>query len=71
MKPLCSLSQAGLAFTLSVAAFAPAFTYAENPDAHWPEWRGPSATGAAATGNPPIEWGETKNVRWKAKIGGC
>lgn len=37
---------------------------------NWPQWRGPLATGESPTGNPPIEWSETKNVRWKVPIPG-
>src|ERR1035437_3600225 len=37
---------------------------------NWPQWRGPEATGAALTGNPPTEWSETKNVKWKIEIPG-
>ena len=37
---------------------------------YWPQWRGPEATGVAPTGNPPIEWSETKNVKWKIEIPG-
>lgn len=36
----------------------------------WPQWRGPQATGASPVANPPIEWSETKNVRWKTRIPG-
>jgi outer membrane protein assembly factor BamB len=36
----------------------------------WPHWRGPLMTGAAARGNPPVEWSETKNVKWKVEIPG-
>lgn len=39
-------------------------------DAHWPQWRGPMATGAAGSGTPPLEWSETKNVKWKVEIPG-
>ncbi|HEX8912907.1 MAG TPA: hypothetical protein VF796_11145, partial [Humisphaera sp.] len=40
-------------------------------DANWPQWRGPSGTGtAAAEANPPAEWSETKNVKWKVKLPG-
>ena len=38
-------------------------------DANWPSWRGPSGTGVAS-GAPPIEWAEDKNVRWKSVIPG-
>ena len=37
---------------------------------NWPQWRGPLATGAALSGNPPIEWSEQKNVRWKIPLSG-
>jgi outer membrane protein assembly factor BamB len=37
---------------------------------YWPQWRGPGATGASKTANPPIEWSETKNVRWKIEVPG-
>jgi outer membrane protein assembly factor BamB len=37
---------------------------------NWPQWRGPLGTGAAPSANPPSEWSETKNVRWKVKIPG-
>ena len=37
---------------------------------HWPQWRGPLATGAAVKGNPPIEFGENKNLKWKTAIPG-
>lgn len=37
---------------------------------NWPQWRGPYATGVSKTADPPIEWSETKNVRWKVEIPG-
>jgi outer membrane protein assembly factor BamB len=54
--------------TLLVAAAAaqPDTTH----DRFWPQWRGPYATGVSSTANPPIEWSETKNVRWKIEIPG-
>jgi len=36
----------------------------------WPQWRGPYATGVSKFANPPLEWSETKNVRWKVEIPG-
>ena len=38
--------------------------------ANWPQWRGPLATGVAPDANPPLEWSETKNVKWKIAIPG-
>ena len=45
---------------------------AQNADAdrYWPQWRGPLANGVATTANPPLEWSETRNVRWKVEIPG-
>ena len=37
---------------------------------YWPQWRGPQATGVAPHGDPPVEWSESKNVRWKIEIPG-
>ena len=42
----------------------------QNPAKNWPQWRGPLATGVAPYGDPPIEWSEVKNVRWKTAIAG-
>lgn len=36
----------------------------------WPQWRGPMLTGAAQKGNPPVEFGETKNLKWKLELPG-
>lgn len=36
----------------------------------WPQWRGPLANGVAPEADPPREWSETKNVKWKVKIPG-
>ncbi len=45
---------------------------AEDPAAaaNWPQFRGPLATGVALQGDPPTEWNETKNVRWKVAVPG-
>ncbi|MDP6929450.1 MAG: PQQ-binding-like beta-propeller repeat protein [Planctomycetota bacterium] len=40
------------------------------PHHQWPQWRGPLATGVAPHGDPPIEWGETRNLRWKTPLPG-
>ena len=37
---------------------------------NWPQWRGPLGTGVAPHANPPLEWGESKNIRWKTAIPG-
>ena len=38
--------------------------------AQWPQFRGPDGTGLAAKSNPPVSWGEDRNVRWKAAVHG-
>lgn len=37
---------------------------------NWPQWRGPYANGIASAGDPPVEWNENKNVKWKVQIPG-
>ena len=37
---------------------------------YWSQWRGPLANGVSPHANPPIEWSEKKNVRWKVALPG-
>ena len=37
---------------------------------NWPQWRGPAANGLVLHGDPPLEWSEEQNVRWKVAIPG-
>ncbi len=37
---------------------------------NWPQWRGPYGTGVSLSGNPPLEWGEQQNIKWKVEIPG-
>lgn len=46
------------------------FAQAPEPDRYWAQWRGPRHSGVSHTANPPLEWSETKNVRWKVEIPG-
>ena len=46
-----------------------ASAYAEQ--AQWPALRGPNYNGLVRQGNPPFEWSETKNIRWKTAIPGA
>ncbi|MFP6603749.1 MAG: PQQ-binding-like beta-propeller repeat protein, partial [Pirellulaceae bacterium] len=56
---------------LVTCACWPIFALAVEPaNSNWPQWRGPLATGVAPTGNPPTEWSETKNIRWKTPLPG-
>src|SRR5690606_37182180 len=36
----------------------------------WPAWRGPLGTGVATHADPPIEWSESKNIRWHVDVPG-
>ncbi len=36
----------------------------------WGHWRGPLDTGEAPHGDPPTQWSETENVRWKVEVPG-
>ena len=60
--------------TICIFAFAAVATIASQPvgfEKNWHHWRGPYATGVAATdANPPTTWSETENVRWKVAIPG-
>ena len=37
---------------------------------YWAQWRGPFANGTSRTARPPIEWSETRNIKWKVEIPG-
>jgi hypothetical protein len=68
-----SLSSAGL-ITASIAVLhlgsSTPSAHDSPADRYWPQWRGPHADGTSPTANPPTEWSETKNVRWKIELPG-
>lgn len=37
---------------------------------NWPQWRGPLGSGFAPSADPPVEWSENKNIRWKIELPG-
>src|SRR5262245_15931474 len=47
-----------------------AFALSGTPQDSWPQFRGPLATGVAPNANPPVEWSEKKNIRWKIELPG-
>ena len=59
---------AGLLFSAKI--FASSGDLETKAQHNWPQWRGPACTGVAPYANPPIEWSETKNIRWKIPIPG-
>jgi outer membrane protein assembly factor BamB len=56
-----------MAVIASVVALA---GHAAPADQNWGQWRGPNADGTSPNGNPPTEWSESKNVKWKIAIPG-
>ena len=55
--------------TLIAAGFATAhFVQAAPAEQNWGQWRGPRADGVAPNGDPPTEWSESKNVKWKFRF---
>ena len=59
---------------LSGVWLLPTIVFASDPHLHadqfWAQWRGPRATGVAPHGDPPLEWSESKNIRWKVEVPG-
>lgn len=59
---------------LLIGLFFAASSFSQNQvtdyDQNWPEWRGPYLTGEFPNGNPPTEWSETQNIKWKVNIKG-
>ena len=53
-----------------LAAAPPASDPVPDVEGGWPAWRGPNRNGSAPAGNPPIEWSEDSNVRWKKAVPG-
>jgi outer membrane protein assembly factor BamB len=39
-------------------------------DRFWPQWRGPLGTGVSLHADPPTQWSETTNLKWKIEIPG-
>ena len=57
---------------LASLALSPSIPQSNIPasERFWPQWRGPYATGVSKTATPPLQWSETKNIRWKVEIPG-
>lgn len=53
---------------VSIALSFCARVQAQSSD-HWPQWRGPFFNGMAR-GDAPVEWSDTKNIKWKTEING-
>ena len=64
-----------LAFLLLFPAWAAstlcAAPFADPASQNWPQWRGPDASGSASDANPPIEWNDSRNIKWKVEVPGA
>jgi len=49
-----------------MAALGTVVTSAED----WPQFRGPSGQGVSAEQGLPLQWGESKNIKWKTPVAG-
>jgi len=60
----------GAVFLVAAVGTLGAAAGPEPAEHYWPHWRGPLASGAAPHAQPPVEWSETRNVRWKVELPG-
>ncbi|MEO5803403.1 MAG: PQQ-binding-like beta-propeller repeat protein [Verrucomicrobiota bacterium] len=67
MKPICLLIGV---VALQLIQVSEAADPSSESKQSWHQWRGPTATGSAPDANPPLEWSETKNAKWKIKTPG-
>jgi outer membrane protein assembly factor BamB len=63
-------SVVGFSAMLAVTMISPMRAADAPGDRFWPQWRGPHGTGVSSAANPPSEWSETRNVKWKVEIPG-
>lgn len=57
VRRFCAFACASCALSLPVSAAD-----------HWPDFRGPTGDGHAGSAGVPLEWSESKNVKWKTEI---
>jgi outer membrane protein assembly factor BamB len=60
----------GFAIVLVGVSARAADDFSSRSRANWHQWRGPLSSGVAPEANPPLEWDESKNVKWKVSIPG-
>ena len=65
MIRLFALIAVGILSTGTVSAEKPA-----GYDQLWPQWRGPRGSGVAPHADPPTQWSEEENIRWKIELPG-
>ncbi len=54
-------------FTIAAILF---LSSCRTDESSWPQWRGPEGDGVSSETGLPTEWGEDKNILWKAPIEG-
>ena len=59
-----------IACSCLVSTLASGHAQPQESQRFWAQWRGPDATGVAPFGDPPLEWNEARNIRWKVEIPG-
>ena len=60
----------GLAAGLALTTAAQRGSQPADAQTFWPAWRGPHRTGVSTSAQPPTEWSETRNIRWKIALPG-
>ncbi len=61
---------AGVACFFVTSAIAADDSNGNKTERYWPQWRGPLGVGVAPGANPPVQWSEVKNIRWKIALPG-
>jgi outer membrane protein assembly factor BamB len=64
------LALAGIVFLATATARGADLNLPAPQLQNWGQWRGPLANGIAPLANPPTNWDENTNVKWKVKIPG-
>jgi outer membrane protein assembly factor BamB len=49
---------------------ASASDFASQREQNWHQWRGPNADGVSPSADPPVQWSEQSNIKWKVAIPG-
>lgn len=58
-----------IAYVLLLMVLLSSTVRAKGP-ANWPQWRGPDGQGISLETGLPVEWSQTKNIKWKTPISG-
>ncbi len=64
------MTRTAATFFILLAGFIFGDVDAAPGEGQWPGFRGPLSTGVAPLADPPIEWSEKKNIKWKTEIPG-